>query len=70
MKYWLIFMIFADDGTYLDKIVKQTNSLEDCYVASAVQSMEATNSGLMTQTWCVSDDHYSGRKQDPGIPYH
>lgn len=68
MKYWLIFMIFADDGTYLDKIETRTDSLEDCYIAAGLQSMDAVNSGLLSQSWCVTDNHYRGVRQDPGIP--
>lgn len=69
MKYWLIFMIFDSDGEFIRKVEQPTVSMERCLVESAKQSIAFTNSGFLTQSWCVTDDHYNGRSQDPGIPY-
>jgi hypothetical protein len=69
MKYWLIFMIFGDDGEFIRKIELPTPNAERCYVESAKQAIKFTNTGYLTQAWCVTDDHYMGRKQDKHIPY-
>lgn len=69
MKYWLIFMIFSGDGEFLRKAEVQTADIQKCYVEAAKYNIKFTNTGYLTQSWCVTDDHYNGRKQDPGIPY-
>ena len=69
MKYWLIFMIFSSDGEYISKAETPVANVERCYIESAKRAIKFTNSGYLTQAWCVTDDHFKGRKQDPGIPY-
>lgn len=69
MKYWLIFMIFSNEGEYLRKVERPVANVERCYVESAKLAIQLTNSGYLTQAWCVTNDHYTGKKQDPGIPY-
>jgi hypothetical protein len=69
MKYWLIFMIFDTNGEYLRTDEKPVANIERCYNESAKYAIQMTNSGYLTQAWCVTDDHHAGRKQDPGIPY-
>lgn len=68
MKYWLIFMIFNGDGEYINKIEIPTPSIQRCYIEAGKQTMYLINSGKITQSWCVTDDHHSGRKQDKNIP--
>lgn len=69
MKYWLVFMIFNGEGDFIRKVETPTANMERCLVESAKYALRFTNSGYLTQSWCVSDDHHSGRKQDPNIPY-
>ena len=69
MKYWLIFMIFNGEGEFVSKSDTPVANVERCYIESAKRAIKYTNSGYLTQAWCVTDDHFKGRKQDPGIPY-
>jgi hypothetical protein len=68
MKYWLIFMIFTHDGEFIDKIEYPIASMKQCKELAGHAAMESVNKDYLTQYWCVTDDHYRGRKQDPGIP--
>lgn len=69
MKFWLIVMIFSSEGDFIRKVEQPTANMERCLIEAAKYSLRFTNSGYQTQTWCVSDDHHSGRKQDKGIPF-
>lgn len=69
MKYWLIFMLFDSNGEFIRKTDTPVANAQRCYVESAKQAIKYTNSGYLTQSWCVTDDHHSGRKQDKNIPY-
>ena len=69
MKFWLIFMIYANDGTFVDKIESQHQSFGSCVVAAGKETLMQVNTFAKVQAWCVSDDHYNGVKQDEGIPY-
>jgi len=69
MKFWLIFMIYANDGTFVDKIESQHQSFGSCAIAAGKETLMQVNTFAKVQAWCVSDDHYNGVKQDEGIPY-
>lgn len=69
MKYWLIFMLFNSEGEFVRKVDIPTKSARECVLEAAKQTMYVVNRGYLIQPWCVTDDHYEGRKQDPGIPY-
>lgn len=69
MKFWLIFMIYANDGTFVDKIESPHESFGSCVVAAGEETLMRVNTFAKVQAWCVSDDHYNGVKQDEGIPY-
>ena len=69
MKFWLIAFLFSPDGEYQAKDVYQTESYEECLVLAGKYAAIHVNTELSTQLYCVSDDHYMGRAQDPGVPY-
>jgi len=69
MKFWLILMLFTDNGEYVGKMESQYQSHGSCVVAAGAVTAEFVNSSIMIQSWCVSDDHYNGVEQDEGIPY-
>lgn len=69
MKYWLIFMLFDMDGEFIRKEEYRVESRAQCDNLAAARSKAFVNKQVMTQSWCVTDDHHSGRKQDKGIPY-
>lgn len=66
MKYWLIMFFLSPDGEFVSKReVAYPNEVE-CY--KAMDGVRPKN-GLTVQFVCVSDDHHSGKKQDPGVNY-
>lgn len=69
MKYWLIFMVFSSDGEFITKFEYQAKSKAHCVAMAGHASRNFVNKEHLIQSWCVTDDHHSGRKQDPGIPY-
>ena len=69
MKYWLIFMIFSHDGEFITKFEYEAKSKRHCVELAGYASQQYVNKDRLTQSWCVTDDHFRGRKQDPGIPY-
>lgn len=69
MKFWLIAFLFSPDGEYQAKDVYQTESVEACQELAGKYAMLHINTELSMQLYCVSDDHYMGRKQDEGIEY-
>ena len=69
MKYWLIFFLFDSEGQFIQKREVPVVSAERCMIEAAKMSLVYVNRGYLTQSWCVTDDHRSGRSQDPGIPY-
>jgi hypothetical protein len=69
MKFWLIAFLFSPDGEYQAKDVYQTESYEECLDLAGRYAAIHVNTEFSTQLYCVSDDHYNGRAQDPGVPY-
>ena len=69
MKYWLIFMIFTSDGEFLTKFEYPAKNKTHCVELAGYTAQQYVNRGRLTQAWCVTDNHFKGRKQDPGIPY-
>lgn len=68
MKYWLIFMIFSDDGEYIRMKEIPVESRKECEREAGRQATRMVNRGYLTQSWCVTNSHYHGQKRDRGIP--
>lgn len=68
MKFWLVFMIFANNGEYVGKMESEYESFGSCAVAAGMLTTEFLNTSLKTQAYCVTNDHYTGVSQDEGIP--
>lgn len=66
MKYWLIIFFLDPQGEFISKREIQYPSRIECQKALARQRPPA---GRLIETVCVSDDHYRGIKQDPGVDY-
>lgn len=70
MKYWLIMFFLTPDGEYIDKDVYSTMSKEACeQVAKKMVSRIQAIGKYEIEYHCVSDNHYKGISQDPGVPY-
>jgi len=68
MKFWLILMLFTQDGKFIGKMESDFDAFGSCAIAAGAVTAEFVNTGTKIQAWCVSDDHYNGIKQDDGIP--
>ena len=67
MKFWLIAFFLTTDGEFVSKREIAYKDEAACYVA--MDSIRPPKKNLITRIVCVSDDHYMGRKQDPGVEY-
>ena len=63
MKFWLIVFLFNYNGDFAGKIVQPYPNKAACE-----QQLRATAGEPRLRMVCVSNDHYTGRKQDPGVP--
>jgi hypothetical protein len=68
MKFWLILMLFTQDGKFIGKMESDFDAFGSCAIAAGAVTAEFVNTGTKIQAWCVSDDHYNGIEQDEGIP--
>ena len=64
MKFWLIIFFLTPQGEFVSKKEIAYKDEASCYLA-----MDKVKVKQRAQMVCVSDDHYMGRKQDPGVPY-
>ena len=64
MKYWLIIFFLTPEGEFVSKKEISYKDKASCYSA-----MDKVKVKQIAEMFCVSDDHYQGRKQDPGVPY-
>ena len=69
MKFWLIFMIFSNEGEFIQKTTTHVKDKQACVIEAAKKSAKYVNTGALTSSWCVTNDHYYGYKQDKNIPY-
>lgn len=60
-------MFFAPNGDFVGKREVAYASEAQCYIA--MDYIRPPKKNWTTKLVCVSDDHHSGRKQDPGVPY-
>ena len=67
MMYWLIIFFIAPNGDYLGKREIKYKDEATCYIA--MDNIQPPRKSVALQMICVSDDHHSGRKQDPGVDY-
>lgn len=65
MKWWLIILIYNQHGEFSDK--KEFSFANRPACLQALKAVKQT-SPIPTRTFCVTDDHFQGRKTDPGIP--
>ena len=64
MKFWLIIFFLTPEGEFVSKKEISYKDKASCYLA-----MDKVKVKRIAEMFCVSDDHYRGRKQDPGVPY-
>jgi hypothetical protein len=64
VKFWLIVLFLTPQGEFVGKKEIPYKDKASCYLA-----MDKVKVKRIAQMVCVSDDHYRGRKQDPGVPY-
>ena len=64
MKFWLIIFFLTPEGEFISRKQFQYKDKASCYLA-----MDKVRVQQIAEMVCVSDNHYRGRKQDPGVPY-
>lgn len=69
MTFWLIVFLFNAEGEFQAKDIYETASKEQCEQFAGDYARTIINTQMQAQFHCVSDDHYMGRAQDPGVPY-
>ncbi len=69
MSYWLVFFLFSSDGEFLEKNSYEAANKEQCISMAGDEARKLVNTQMQMQFYCVSDDHYMGRKQDKNVPY-
>ncbi len=67
MKFWLIIFFLTPEGEFISKKEIAYKDKASCYVA--MNKVKVKRPATIAEMVCVSNDHYTGRKQDPGIPY-
>lgn len=68
MKYWLIVFLLQPDGEFIMKREIEYPNEATCYMMMDPIAKQYRFKNVTVQMVCVSDDHHSGRKQDPGVP--
>ena len=75
IKAWLIIFVFSyqpndfslEEDRFLGKIEIPYTTMKSC--SDAKQNLTTESEDLRYQFICVTDDHHSGRKQDPNVPF-
>ena len=67
MKYWLIIFFLQPNGEFVGK--REIAYENEVRCLQAKDYIRPPRKELIVQMVCVSDDHYRGIKQDPGVPY-
>lgn len=68
MKFWLIISMFSPEGEFLAKESYESGSYAQCMQFAGEEALELVNKKIQAQLLCVSDDHYTGRSIDEGVP--
>jgi hypothetical protein len=66
VKFWLLIFFLTPEGEFIDKREVSYQNADKCY--KAMKHVRRPK-GTRIHTMCVSNDHYTGLKQDPGVPY-
>lgn len=70
MKFWLIAFFLTPDGEFVGKREIAYKDEATCYVAmDHVRIPKSMKKATIISAVCVSDDHFKGRKKDPGVEY-
>ena len=64
MKFWLIIFFMTHEGEFVSKKEIQYKDKASCYLA--MDKVKVKNRAEMV---CVSNDHYTGKKQDKNVPF-
>ena len=67
MKFWLIVFLLQPNGEFISKREIAYPDEATCYMM--MEPVARQYKKVTVQMVCVSDDHFMGRKQDPGVAY-
>ena len=68
MKFWLIVFVFTSQGEYMWKDVYPAKDEAACHALAEKNTRTYVNTGNPVSMFCVSNDHYTGKDYDEGIP--
>lgn len=70
MKFWLIAFFLTPDGEFVSKREIAYKDETACYMAmDHIRIPKNSKKATIIRAVCVSDDHFRGRKKDPGVKY-
>lgn len=64
--FWLIVFFLTPEGEFISKKEIPYKDEASCYLAMDKVKVPR---GLTGEMICVSNDHYTGKKKDPGVEY-
>jgi hypothetical protein len=67
VKFWLIVFFLTPEGEYLSKQEMQLSNKTMCELVAEQYPAQVREGPV--KTICVSDDHYTGKKQDKNVPF-
>lgn len=67
MKFWLIVFFLTPDGEFISKKESVYESKAACHVVR--DKVKVKRGTYVARPICVSNDHYTGRRKDPGVDY-
>lgn len=63
--FWMVVWLFASNGEFTGKLEYEYSSKAACEAAAP----KVAKKHKRAEIFCVSDDHFFGRKQDENVPY-
>ena len=67
MKFWLIIFFLSPEGEFVSKKEIQYKNKASCYLA--MEKVKVKRPATIAEMVCVSNDHYTGKKQDKNVPF-
>lgn len=67
MKFWLIIFFLTPQGEFISKKEIQYKDKASCYLA--MDNVKFKRPATIAEMVCVSNDHYTGKKQDKNVPF-
>jgi hypothetical protein len=67
VKFWLIIFFLTPEGHFVSKKEISYKNEVSCYLA--MDKIKVKRPATIAEMVCVSNDHYTGKKQDKNVPF-